>query len=129
MPATPRDSSVLSLTGARRPTARAHVPFRQNEHVQGKRTGLKAKYVDPDSDGIEPFEAILGQLDNVPQPTVRGKPKPQPRATPRHSNATPRRSMRSPILEEDEDEEHEEYDVTMDIDPSTPSSQGTMYMR
>lgn len=118
MPSTPRDSSILSQGGLRRAAIarpREHLPFRNDERVQGKRTGLTALYQELDSDGFEPFSAVLAQLDAVPAPAVRGKAK----ATPRRSSvATPRRSIRPPSSEESEEEGFEEYDVTMDADLS-----------
>jgi hypothetical protein len=56
----PRESSIAN----RRPGVRGHRPFPLDPLATGRRTGTKVALASRNSDGVENFAEILGQLDN-----------------------------------------------------------------
>ncbi|KAF5373880.1 hypothetical protein D9758_000637 [Tetrapyrgos nigripes] len=66
----PRKSSIGNL---RRGPPKAHIPYRGDNRDVGRKTGVKIQGVDPGSDGFEPFENVIGQVDNMTPYHVKNK--------------------------------------------------------
>lgn len=75
-----------------------HVPFRGDNTEVGKKTGVSVRRVEPTSDGFEPFEDLMVQVDRHARktpPPMRRKKKSMPRV---------------------DDEYDEDGEVSMDVD-------------
>lgn len=92
------DMSRNSL-GASRRGPQKYVPYRADDLRQGKRTGIAVAYVQHSSDGFEPFEDVMGQAD------LRTPPKPKLQRK--------RKQAKTPVVEEDTDEDDREYRLAL----------------
>lgn len=97
MPTSARKSSV---GGTRRGPQRAHIPYRGDNPEVGKKTGISVQHVERKSDGFEPFDEVLQQID--------GRTPPRLKAKKRQSIAAPN------YIEDDYDDEDGEQSMQID---------------
>ncbi|KAJ7841776.1 Mif2/CENP-C like-domain-containing protein [Mycena leptocephala] len=93
MPPSARKSSVGA---ARRANQKSHVPYRGDDPMVGRKTGISVQPIARGSDGFEPFDELMGQINEEHAPT------------------RPRKKKKSSIREDDEDDEDGE--LSMDVD-------------
>ncbi|KAH9482624.1 Inner kinetochore subunit cnp3 [Psilocybe cubensis] len=116
MPTSSRKSSV---GGARRGLQKAHIPYRGDNPEVGKKTGISVAHVERKSDGFEPFDELIQQID--------GRTPPRPKAKRKQSIST--------VYRKDDDYDDEDGEQSMQLDspvrhlvnlrpPTTPTASG-----
>ncbi|RXW17692.1 hypothetical protein EST38_g8161 [Candolleomyces aberdarensis] len=71
----PSLASKSSVRTARRANRQAHIPYRGDNPVVGRRTGIAIPHVQRGSDGFEPFEEVMQQADGQMPPRPKGRKK------------------------------------------------------